>query len=145
MSNIKTVRVGIMPGQINTFAVEEGTSIASLLEIAGLNASGYEVKVDGTKVTDFNNTNVDASTNLVLLAKQVKGNADSEVRVGMMPGQINSYFVDTEQSIASVLELAGLDANGYEVKVDGTKVTDFDEPIGNANLVLLAKQVKGNK
>ena len=144
MSNIKTVRVGIMPGRINEFAVAEGATIKSVLEIAELDATGYEVKVDGSKVTDLEGTTVTSSTNLVLLAKQVKGNASKTVRVGVMPGRINEYAVDSDDSIASVLELAGLNADGYEVKADGSKVTDMSQPVGSANLVLLAKQVKGN-
>lgn len=146
MSNQKTVRVGIMPGRINEFAVEVGQSIASVLELAGLSTQGYEVKVDGTKVTDLNATTVTASTNLILLAKVVKGNMSKTVRVGIMPGRINEYAVEVGQSIASVLQLAGLDAKGYEVKVDGTKVDNLDTATvtTSTNLVLLAKIVKGN-
>lgn len=70
----KTIRVGMMPGRINEFAVEEGTSIAKVLEMAELNSTGYDVKVDGEKISDLSNTFVDEDTNLVLLVKQVKGN-----------------------------------------------------------------------
>lgn len=140
----KTVRVGQMPGKIEEFAVNVGDSIASVIALAGLSASGFDVKVDGNKVTDLEGTTVTSSTNLILLAKQVKGNADHTVRVGQMPGKIESYAIDTTQTIAQVLELAGLSASGFDVKVDGNKVTDLNQQIGSANLVLLAKQVKGN-
>lgn len=68
------VKVGVMPGQINEFAVEEGTSIANVLNVAGLNASGYEVKVDGYKVSDLETEFVNSDTRLVLLTKMIKGN-----------------------------------------------------------------------
>ncbi|HQD92984.1 MAG TPA: hypothetical protein PK924_06940 [Bacilli bacterium] len=68
------VKVGVMPGQINEFVVEEGTSIAKALEIAGLNPTGYEVKVDGYKVTDLENEFVNSDTHLILLTKMIKGN-----------------------------------------------------------------------
>lgn len=68
------VKVGVMPGQINEFAVEEGTSIANVLEIAGLNSTGYEVKVDGRKVSDLETEFVNSDTRLVLLTKMIKGN-----------------------------------------------------------------------
>lgn len=74
MSNEKTVRVGIMPGRISEYVIEEGSSIKDLLLLAELNESGYDVKVDGEKITDISGTPVTSSTNLVLLAKQVKGN-----------------------------------------------------------------------
>lgn len=70
---MKTIRVGAMPGRINEFAVEEGTSIAKVLELAELNPTGYDVKVDGVNVNPAE-TFVNANTNLVLLTKQVKGN-----------------------------------------------------------------------
>lgn len=142
----KTVRVGVMPGRIEEFAVEAGTSIASLLEIANLDAAGYDVKVDGAKVTDLDSATVTESTNLVLLAKQVKGNAEKTVRVGVMPGRINEFAVTTGTTISEVLALAGLDATGYDVKVDGSKVTEFESATvtESTNLILLAKQVKGN-
>jgi hypothetical protein len=137
-----TVRIGVMPGAINEYAFESGTTFRQALETAGLNTSGYEVKADGSKVTDLDREI--GSTSLILLAKLVKGNADRTVRVGVMPGAINEYAVSSDQTIAEVLSLANLDASGYDVKADGSKVTDLTQRIGSTNLVLLAKQVKGN-
>jgi sulfur carrier protein ThiS len=142
----KIVKAGIMPGRINEYGVEVGTSIRQLLEIADLNPQGYEVKVDGVVVTDFDNTKVTESTNLVLLAKQIKGNAPKVVKAGIMPGRINEYGVDTGTSIKALLDLAELNPAGYEVKVDGVVVTDLNGTTvtDSTNLVLLAKQIKGN-
>lgn len=142
-NSTKTVRVGVMPGRINEFAVEIGATIESVLTLAELSATGFEVKVDGAKVTDLSQT-VTSSTNLILLAKQVKGNAEKTIRVGVMPGRINEFVVDSSTSIQDVLNLAELSSTGFEVKVDGTKATDLTQPVGSANLILLAKQVKGN-
>lgn len=146
MSNIKTVRVGQMPGQINEFAVEVGTSISALIQLAGLTATGFEVKVDGSTVSNLSGTFVTASTNLVILAKQVKGNAVKTVRVGQMPGQINEYAVEEGTTIKALIALAGLNTQGFEVKVDGRSVTNLDaeKVTSSTNLVILAKQVKGN-
>lgn len=144
MTTFKTVKVGTMPGRINEFSVQEGASIASVLELAELSATGFEVKVDSISVTDLNGTFVTSSTNLVLLAKQVKGNAGGVVKIGVMPGRINEYALDGSTTIAQALEQAGLDPKGFEVKVDSVTATNFDAQIGDANLILLAKQVKGN-
>lgn len=67
----KTVRVGMMPGRINEFVVEGNTTIEEMLQLAELNPTGYDVKVDGNKVEDLTATIDDA--NLILLVKQVKG------------------------------------------------------------------------
>lgn len=139
----KTIRVGTMPGRITEVAVEYGTSIEEVLNIAELDASGYDVKVDGQKVDE--DYQVDDSTNLVLLVKQVKGNAGGQVRVGTMPGRIEEYAVEIGSTISSVLEQAGLEQGGYDVKVDGNKVDPSSETVNEStNLILLVKQVKGN-
>lgn len=144
MTNATTVRIGAMPGTIQEFAVEVGTPVSSLIEMAGLEASGYDVKVDGQKV-DANSAVVAESTNLVLLVKQVKGNADGLVRVGAMPGTISEYAVEVGTPISSLLEMASLDATGYDVKVDGVKVDPSTATVtSSTSLVLLVKQVKGN-
>lgn len=71
---MKTIKVGQMPGRINEFAVEEGTSIIDVLNIAGLDPSGFTVKVDGNVVENLYDTFVTSTTSLILLTKMVKGN-----------------------------------------------------------------------
>lgn len=138
----KTIRVGVMPGRIQEVAVESGATVADALQIAGLDAGGYDIKVDGTKV-DAEHTIAD-SANLILLVKQVKGNGT--VRVGAMPGRIQEFAVENGTKIADLIAEAGLETNGYEVKVDGQKV-DADSAVvtDSTSLVLLTKMVKGNK
>lgn len=141
MTNAKTVRVGQMPGAINEFAVEVGSPISALLTLAGLNTQGFEVKVDGVKVTDFSQP-VTESTNLVILSKMVKGNG--VVRIGQMPGAINEFALEDTATFAEALALAGLNPSGFEVKADGSKVTDLNSKVGGTNLIILSKMVKGN-
>lgn len=139
----KTIRVGMMPGRINEFAVEVGTPLSDVLQMAGLDATGYDIKVDGEKASI--ESTVQDGTSLVLLVKQVKGNAEKTIRVGMMPGRINEFAVETGTRVAEVLAMAGLDATGYDVKIDGEKASTEDSVKDNTSLILLVKQVKGNK
>ena len=139
------VRIGVMPGRISEYAVEEGATVADAIAMAGLSTDGYEVKVDGSKV-DPQTTKVTDSTGLILLAKQVKGNANGIVRVGVMPGRITEHAVQVGTSIADLISQAELDTTGYEVKVDGAKVDPSQTTVTEeTNLVLLTKMVKGNK
>lgn len=141
----KTVRIGMMPGRINEFVVEVGTKISDVLTLAELDAQGYDVKVDGEKV-DPSTTKVTEGTSLVLLVRQVKGNAEKTVRVGVMPGRINEFAVETGITVAKVLALAELDATGYDVKIDGEKVDPSIAIVTDTtSLILLVKQVKGNR
>lgn len=135
-----TIKVGQMPGRINEFVVEPTATFAEVIALAELNADGYEVKADGVKIENLNAPV--GSTQLILLAKQVKGNA--LVKVGVMPGRVNEFYVEDSASVAQILATAEVSADGYEVKVDGNKVTDFNTTAGTAGLILLTKQVKGN-
>lgn len=135
------VKIGQMPGTINEYALEDGATFAQALELAGLNSSGYEVKADSRTVTNLSESA--DGTALILLTKQVKGNA--LLKVGQMPGTINEYAVEPGTSFADVLSLAGLDASGYEVKADSRTITDLNQSADGTSLVLLTKQVKGNK
>ena len=67
----KILRVGKMPGRITEVVVNTGTTIADVLEVAGLDAQGYSIKVDGQ--ASSLDAKVTESTNLVILAREVKG------------------------------------------------------------------------
>lgn len=68
-----TVKIGKMPGQVQEYAVLPGTSVKEAISLAGLDAEGYEVKVDGQTVNP-EEASVEDTTNLILLTQQVKGN-----------------------------------------------------------------------
>lgn len=66
---MKTIKVGKFPGRIEELVVEDGATVAQVLDIAGLEPQGYEIQLDGNVVGV--DTVVDG--NLLVLAKQVKG------------------------------------------------------------------------
>ena len=68
----KVIRVGVMPGKIEEYVVENTATFEDVIEMAELDTEGYEVKADGQKVEDLKDEIGD--TTLLLLAKQVKGN-----------------------------------------------------------------------
>lgn len=67
-----TIKLGIMPGAINEFILEDGTTVAGALEVAGKESAGFMVKVNG----DAANLDTELSDgDVVILSKQLKGNA----------------------------------------------------------------------
>lgn len=139
----KVLRVGKMPGRITEVVVEVGTSIKDVLELVELDATGFEIKVDGNTATL--DTKVTEDTNLVILAQQVKGNSEKIVRVGKMPGRIQEILVQPGMKVREVLAMAELDPTGFEIKVDGQQSSLDATVTENTNLIILAAQVKGNK
>lgn len=65
------------------------------------------------------------------------------VRAGRMPGIINDLEVGEGATVATVLELAGLNADGFEVRLDGVE-TALTTPVREGQTVLLVRKVKGN-
>ena len=64
------------------------------------------------------------------------------LKVGKFPGMINEFAVESNSTVGEVLEMADLDSTGYEIQLDGN-VVDTSAVVGEANLLVLAKQVKG--
>lgn len=139
----KVLRVGKMPGRITEVVVEVGTSIKDVLELVELDATGFEIKVDGNTATL--DTKVTEDTNLVILAQQVKGNSEKIVRVGKMPGRIQEILVQPGMKVREVLAMAELDPTGFEIKVDGQQSSLDATVTENTNLIILAQLVKGNR
>lgn len=65
------LKIGVMPGQINTFATNAGGTVADALELAGLSADGYTIRYNGT---DVSASTVVEESGTILLVKQIKGN-----------------------------------------------------------------------
>ena len=137
----KLIKVGKMPGRIQELAVSEEMKVSEVLELLELDADGYDIKADGEKVSLNAVVN---GFNTILLVKQVKGNAERIIKVGKMPGRIQELAVSEDMAVADVLELAELNAEGYDIKADGEKV-QLNDSINGFNTILLVKQVKGNQ
>jgi hypothetical protein len=68
---MKTIKAGKFPGEIKEYVVENGTTVAELLNIAGITyGAESQIKADG------NSVNVDAvvdDMNFVVVTKRIKG------------------------------------------------------------------------
>ena len=134
-----TVKVGRLPGKIEEIALNGGRSVADALEAFELDAEGYEIRVNGSP-SDFDTELSDGDT--VLLVKKIKGNQEF-VRIGKLPGKIEEYAFEDGSTIEDALETAGLDFEGYEVRLNGSPA-DMDDYVSDGDTVLLVKKIKGN-
>ena len=67
-----TLKIGVFPGRVEEFAVEEGTTVDRALDMAGIEVGAeQEVKADGT-VIDFDAA-IPSGTKMVLVTKRIKG------------------------------------------------------------------------
>ena len=66
------IKVGVFPGKVEEFVVEDGTTVREALELAGVSVGAeQEVKVDGV-LTDYN-TEIPSTASMVLVTKRIKG------------------------------------------------------------------------
>lgn len=141
MNTTLTVKVGVIPGAINEYVLEAGSTVGQALELANLTATGYDVRLDGNTVSV--DTTIPSDAKLIILAKQIKGNAPI-VKVGVIPGAINEYALESGTTVSQALTLANLPTSGYDYRIDGELVSvDTVIPDG-AKILVGAKQIKGN-
>ncbi len=62
---------GLAPGTLQSIAVEDGTTIEEVLDHASLDASGFEVRRNGSAAS-LSTEVADGDT--ILLVRQIKGN-----------------------------------------------------------------------
>lgn len=65
------------------------------------------------------------------------------VKCGTVPGVINTYGIDDDQTIADVLELADIDVANRTVMVDGATANLNSVPRDGATITVTQK-IKGN-
>lgn len=66
------------------------------------------------------------------------------VSAGRMPGRIATVEVPDGALVNDVLAAAGLQTDGFEVRLDGSEC-QLDAPVRDGQTVLLVRKIKGNK
>lgn len=139
--NMNTIKVGVLPGQVQEIAYEGELTAGELLDMASLNAEGYDIRLDGSNVDE--DTVIDESARVLVLVKRIKGNMHT-IKVGVLPGAVQEFALEDEMTVEEVLDMAGLDSTGYDIRLDGSTV-ELDDTVGNeASVLVLVKKIKGN-
>ena len=150
------VRLSIIPGISSAFALEDGSSIETLLNIAEENGfdsvisdgeviNGYEVNVIG----NTGSSSILRDGDRVVITKMIKGNVNSVI-VAKIPGAIKEISVEDGATVADALRIAEVgDYEGHEIKdLNGNDVPPSSAlvfPTSGAKARLtITKKVKGN-
>ena len=133
------IKVGMMPGKLVEVVVEEGITVRKIFEVAGIEVSNHEIRLDGDKI-DIDAT-IDNGSLLVAM-KMIKGNMPS-IKVGMMPGRLEVVEYTEGESAYEIFERANIGLSNHEVRLDGEKIT-LDTKVNNGNLLVAMKMIKGN-
>lgn len=133
------IKVGMMPGKLVEVVVEQGSTAREIFEVAGVELSNHEVRLDGEKI-DLDRTIHNG--NLLVAMKMIKGNMPS-IKVGMMPGRLEVVEYTEGESAYEIFERANIGVSNHEVRLDGEKVA-LDTKVNNGNLLVAMKMIKGN-
>ena len=118
-----TLKVGVMPGRLQEVVVEEKTSARRIFEIAGVEISNHEVRLDGEKI------DLDMAVEngkLLVAMKMIKGNA-STIKVGVMPGKLQEVVYEEGTTAKELLDMAGIEVSNHEIRLDGNKISLYEE------------------
>ena len=133
------IKVGMMPGKLVEVVVEQGSTAREIFEVAGVELSNHEVRLDGEKI-DLDRTIHNG--NLLVAMKMIKGNMPS-IKVGMMPGRLEVVEYTEGESAYEIFERANIGVSNHEVRLDGEKIA-LDTKVNNGNLLVAMKMIKGN-
>ena len=133
------LKVGVMPGKLVEVAVEKGESARNIFELAGVEVSNHEIRLDGNKI------DIDSCVNngrLLVAMKMIKGNMPS-IKVGGMPGRLTVVEYNRGESAKNLFEKANVEVSNHEIRLDGNKI-DINDEINEGNLLVAMKMIKGN-
>lgn len=136
--NADVIKVGVMPGKLTELAINDDTTAEEAFELADIDVSGYEIRLDGTVIEE--NCIVNGG-NLLVAMKKIKGNAT--LKVGVMPGKLTEIAILDGTNAKDAFALAEIDTSGYELRLDGV-VIDEDTDVSRGSLLVAMKKIKGN-
>lgn len=136
--NADVIKVGVMPGKLTELAINDGTTAEEAFELADIDVSGYEIRLDGTVIEE--NCIVNGG-NLLVAMKKIKGNAT--LKVGVMPGKLTEIAILDGTNAKDAFALAEIDTSGYELRLDGVVINE-DTDVSRGSLLVAMKKIKGN-
>ncbi len=136
--NADVIKVGVMPGKLTELAINDGTTAKEAFELADIDVSGYEIRLDGTVIEE--NCIVNGG-NLLVAMKKIKGNAT--LKVGVMPGKLTEIAILDGTNAKDAFALAEINTSGYELRLDGV-VIDENTDVSRGSLLVAMKKIKGN-
>ena len=65
------------------------------------------------------------------------------IKVGVMPGRLVEVVVEEGTSAREIFEIAGVEVNNHEIRLDGAKI-NIDDTVEEGKLLVAMKMIKGN-
>jgi len=138
-----TVKMAKLPGESKEYLFEDGTTLAKALATAGLDSTGYQVRVSGTLVEGaFDELEVEDGDS-VMLVKPIKGAQDYiEVKIAKLPGELKAFCLNGDRKVRTLIATAGLTLGTCKIRINGLE-GDIDDELEDGDTVVLVSNIKG--
>jgi sulfur carrier protein ThiS len=132
------VKVAKLGAAVVTVMLEDNASISAALTAAGMDATGFQTRVNGS-TSDAPLKDGDTIT----LVPAIKGGSgEFTVKVAKLGAAVKEVFLAEGSDVKDALEAAGMDAAGFQTRVNGAA---FDGVLKNGDTITLVPAIKGGK
>ena len=136
------VRLEVQGGTTQDVDITEGASVGAMLQGQGLSPEALDVLVNGQRA-DVSRV-LSAGDTVLAVPSRTAPAREAVVRVGRFPGKPQDLQVQAGTSIKEVLDAAGLDPRGFDVRRNGLPV-DLNETVQDGDQIALYRPVQGNR
>ena len=142
----KSIKVFNSTGNSVRIKATSRDTIRDVLDAAGIAWEGFQVRMDGEMVDDFDAIPEDRS--IITVTTKIKGNMEEtqkKVKVFDTNGNGHLVRIDTDATVAEILESVGINPDaGYTVMLNSTKIDDLAEVPGHKSVITVGEKIKGN-
>jgi sulfur carrier protein ThiS len=129
------VKVAQLGSAVKEVAIEDNSPVAQALTAAGVSASGFQIRVNGREATATLRAG-----DVITLVPAIKGGSDIFVKVAQLGAAVKEVMVPSGSSLEQVLDAAGVNASGFQVRVNGRTPCGS---IVNNDVITLVPAIKG--
>lgn len=134
------VKIAKLGSKVVEVALADNATLAQALGLAEMDAEGFEPRVNGRPATD---ATVLANGDIVTLVPKIKG-GQLLVKVAKLGARVVELYVPDGTTVGQAIVQAEFDAEGFEVRVNGTPARDADE-LSDGAIVTLVPKIKGGR
>jgi sulfur carrier protein ThiS len=134
----KFVKVAKLGDRVQEFFVDNGATVADALRLAGYNAAGFDLRVNGSPVCPDQPLN---DSDILTLVPAIKG-GQYMVKVAKLGERVQEYYLEDGSSVGNALDMAGYSTTGFDLRVNGSPATVYDD-LDDGDIITLVPAIKG--
>jgi sulfur carrier protein ThiS len=132
------VKVAKLGSKVNEVALQEGQTIQDAINASGVPATGLDMRLNGEAVDP--NTKAEDGDVITLIPK-IKGGQEL-VKIAQVGKKVEEVCIEEGTTIAEALKIAGVKADGLDMRLNGDECDENDE-VEDGDIITLIPKIKG--